>query len=105
MRINSIIILLLLVFGSCTKDPNHSVRFENQFSMKLYNVKIGKASYGTVVPKTITDYKPIDEGNFSISGTTDTIVVLTGSGTVSGKGTHKWTAKLNDFGSLEFKED
>jgi hypothetical protein len=97
-------IALLVTFTGCLKEK-HSVRFENNFSQRIDNVVIGNASFGSVNPGVTTEYKPINTGNFTISGTGANGGQLSGSGTISGKGTHKWTVTLSSSGGVSIAED
>ena len=97
-------IALLVTFTSCLKEK-HSVRFENNFSQRIDNLTIGNASFGSVNPGATTEYKPINTGNFSISGVSANGGQLSGTGTISGKGTHKWTVTLSSSGGISIAED
>lgn len=94
---------LLLLLSGCFK-PDHSVRFSNKFSLEMTNVTIGNASIGTVAPGETSAYKSISTGNFNISGQSAT-GHLEGSGTISGKGKHKWTVTLGADGKITMQED
>jgi hypothetical protein len=96
--------ILMLAFMSCMKE-DHQVRLTNNFSRTINNVHIGTASLGSVGPGQTSGYQPIQTGNFSISGQTDNGQNLSGSGTISGKGKHKWTVTLSASGSVSMAED
>ncbi|MCK4664477.1 MAG: hypothetical protein KAT68_16530 [Bacteroidales bacterium] len=68
-------------------------------------MKIGSVSYSDVNSGSTADYKPIDEGTHSLSGTTSSGRNLTGTVSLTGKGTHKWTLKILPSGGAEIKED
>lgn len=95
---------LLLPFTACVKE-NHQVRFRNYFRETITNVVIGSANIGTVPAGSTSGYKSINTGNFSISGQTQNSGPLTGSGTLSGKGKHKWTVTLSAQGTIAISED
>ncbi len=98
------LLVVALLLTSCSK-ANHSIRIKNSYSSAFSNVSVGGTSYGSISVGGTTSYKPIDEGNFSLSGTTVGGQPLTGSGSVSGKGTHKWTLTITSGGSVSFAED
>ena len=99
------VIIFIAIFNSCLKAPNHSMRIKNLYSVAMKDVNINSTSYGSILSGATTDYKPIDEGNFTVSGSTVNGQILTGSGTVSGNGTHKWTTVINSSGSLTLTSD
>ncbi|HYC28327.1 MAG TPA: hypothetical protein VEB42_05910 [Chitinophagaceae bacterium] len=92
-----------LLLASCKED--HSVRFRNSFSQGLTNVSVGPAYFATVKAGQTTEYKAIETGNFEIKGKTDNGQVLSGSGSISGKGKHKWTVILSAAGTVSMSED
>ena len=95
-----------LIFTSCSFDPNHTIRVKNLYSEPFSNVSINSTSYGKVDVGSTTDYKSVDEGSFTLSGTTVTSKTsLSGSGTVTGKGTHKWTLVITSSGGVTISED
>lgn len=93
------------LFLSCSKDPDHSIRIKNSFPVSMSEVKINSTSYGRVATGSTSGYKPVDEGSFTISGSTETGLPLSGSGSVKGKGTHKWTVLISSAGSISISED
>ena len=97
------IVFILLSFFSCLKE-NHSVRLRNNYSEQINGVTVGNAALGNIPAGSTSEYKAIHTGNFSISGVTVSGKPLNGSGTISGKGTHKWTITLNAYG-LTIVED
>jgi hypothetical protein len=99
-----LVALLTLLLTSCMKE-DHQVRFRNNYPLAIHNVRIGQATFGTVNANSASGYKAIHTGDFSISGVADNGAPLTGSGTLSGKGKHKWTVTLNSAGSISMKED
>ena len=100
----SLLIAALLVLTCCVKE-NHTVRFRNSFNKTINNVVAGTAQLGTVKPGNTSEYKAIETGNFSISGSTDSGEKLSGSGSLSGKGKHKWTITLSSAGTISMSED
>lgn len=106
----NLIILCLLLFSmglmsSCSKDPSHSIRFNNNYIETINDVKVNSTSYGNIDKGATTDYKPVDEGNFTLSGTTASGQPWTGGGTVNGAGKHKWTITIRDNGGINLAED
>jgi len=99
------VIVFIAIFNSCLKTPNHSMRIKNLYSIAMTNVSINSTSYGSILSGATTDYKPIDEGNFTVSGATVNGQTLTGSGTVTGNGTHKWTTTITSSGTLSLTLD
>jgi len=95
---------ILFLLTSCLKD-NHSIRLKNDYPSQINKVVIGNAQIGDVASGTTSDYQPINTGNFSISGTTNSGQSLSGSGSVSGKGRHKWTITVSGGGQISFTED
>ena len=100
-----LILMAVVLLAGCSLEPNHSIRVKNQYAEAINNVMIGSVSYGTVGSGSTTNYKPVDEGTHNISGTTISGNPLTGSLSVSGKGTHKWTMTITSSGVVEIKED
>lgn len=93
------------VLISCSKTPNHSIRIENSYAAAMSDVKINSTSYGQIASGSKTGYKPVNEGTFSVSGSTVNGQALTGSGSVSGNGTHKWTMTITSTGTVTLKND
>jgi hypothetical protein len=96
--------IFFLFFTSCFKE-DHRIRFQNNFSLKINDVNAGNANLGSVNSGETTDYASIATGNFNITGTATNGNKLQGSGSVSGKGKHKWTIKLSSTGGLSISED
>lgn len=96
--------LSALFFTGCFK-ADHSVRIKNAYAEPFTNVSIDETSYGAISVGGTTDYKPLDEGDFSISGSTSSGKQLTGSGNVKGKGKHKWTITITAAGGVTINED
>ena len=105
--INLILVILFtgILLSGCDLDPNHSVRINNQYPEDIYNMQIGEVSYGHVVSGDLTGYKPMEEGTHALSGTTASSMTITGTVSISGKGTHKWTMKITSSGGFEIRED
>jgi hypothetical protein len=95
---------LILLFTACIKE-NHTVRFTNNYHLTINSVHIGTAFIGTVDPGQTSQYVKINAGNFQITGTSSNGGALMGSGTISGKGKHKWTVALNSAGTVSMMED
>lgn len=96
--------LLIVFFTSCLKE-NHSVRLQNNYAYQVNNFVAGTASIGNVAAGSTSEYKSISTGNFNISGTTTNNQSISGSGSITGKGTHKWTITLSSAGQVTIKED
>ena len=99
-----LIAALIIVFSACTK-ATHSIRITNNYTQAMTEVKINETSYGAVAINATTDYKPIDEGEFTITGTGSSGFILSGSGEVTGNGKHKWTLTIGSDGKLVKSED
>ena len=94
----------VLFFTSCLK-ADHSLRVKNSYSQPFTNVTVDGTSYGPISVGGTTDYKPLEEGDFTISGTTTTGSQLSGSGKVTGKGKHKWTMTITAAGGVSIVKD
>jgi len=101
------ILLLTLSFFiiGCTKEPAHSIRIRNGYQESMGDVRINSKSYGQVNTGSTTAYKPVEEGDFTLSGSFVTGKQLSGSGSVQGQGTHKWTLTITSAGGVAFAED
>jgi len=99
------ILLIGLLITGCELKPDHSIRVKNEYPETIDNLMVGTVSYGDVDSGTTTDYKPVDEGSHTLSGTTTSGLPLTGSASVTGRGSHKWTMTILSSGGLEIKED
>ncbi len=97
-------LLLSLVFFGCTPDSNHLIRVRNQLSESI-TLRIGSVNYGSVNSGSTTDYKSVGEGSHTISGNSESGNQLSGSLSVSGEGTHKWTFTILSDGGSNFVED
>ena len=86
------IIALALVSTSCKKPAEHSIRINNESSLPFQTIKIeGSAvTFTDVKANSVTEYKAIPEGTYSLSGD------LPSKGTfeISGTGVHKWSVKI-----------
>ena len=91
--------------NGCELDPDHTIRVKNEYFTGINNLKIGSTSYGTVSAGTTSGYKSVDEGSHAVTGTTALGQSLTGTVSISGNGTHKWTMKITSSGNLEISED
>ncbi len=100
----SLLITSIIFLSSCLKE-NHSIRLKNNYPESINNVVAGTAKIGNVASGATSEYKPIDTGNFSISGTSSSGQTLSGSGSISGKGTHKWTMTLSSAGQISLVAD
>src|SRR5687768_1037470 len=70
---------------SCTKHE-HQIRFTNNYTETIRDIKVGDVSLNDVSPGSSSEYKVIPEGDFKITGQAAN-GFLEGSGSVSGKGT------------------
>ncbi len=95
--------IILFLFISCEK-PEHKIRFKNDFTQVITSIAVGDATYGTVPIGSITEYKSIDKGKFSIDGRTASGIIA-GSSKVRGRGKHNWTVTLDASSKLSLKED
>ena len=93
-----------ILLTSCTKS-DHSVRAKKLFTEPFTNISVNSASFGRVEAGATTTYRQIEEGSFTLSGTTQSGRPLTGSGKISGKGTHKWTITIATTGVASIAED
>lgn len=103
------VVIAMLAIGftltSCSLDPSFSIRVKNEFAETVNNVMVGSVNFGDVNSGSTTVYKPVDEGTHDLSGTTANSGDLTGSVSISGKGTHKWTLTITSSGGVEIEED
>jgi hypothetical protein len=97
------ITLALFFFASCTK-PDHKIRFKNNFTQVVTSIAIGDATYTNIQIGTVTEYKSIDKGPFSVDGRTSS-GIISGSGKIYGRGKHNWTVTLDASSKLGLKED
>ncbi|MBN8216367.1 MAG: hypothetical protein J0L75_06970 [Spirochaetes bacterium] len=81
------------------------MRMKSTYPATVYNVKIGTVDFGTVLQNSTSDYKQIEAGSHKITGNTSAGQQLTGTLSVSGKGTHKFTVNLSSAGELSVSED
>jgi hypothetical protein len=100
-----LILLIGFIFNSCEIDPNHSIRIKNEYPATINNLKIGSVSYGSVANGATTEYKPVEDGSHSISGSINSSKTITGTVSVKGTGTHKWTVKITTSGGAVINED
>lgn len=98
-------LIFVFLFTGCLLDPDHSIRVKNDYNESINTLHIGSLDFGTVASGITTEYKPIDEGTFTISGSTLSGQQLSGSVSISGKGKHKWTMTITGAGILEIRED
>lgn len=96
--------LFAILLASCGKE-NHTIRFRNNYSQQINHVQVGSATIGDVQAGSTSDYHAINTGNFTISGTSTSGQALYGSGSISGKGKHKWTVTLTSAGLISMAED
>jgi hypothetical protein len=99
------IIFIALLVSNCQVSPMHSIRIQNSFAEDMSAVNISSVAYGRVNSGAITDYKPANEGSLTISGSTVSGRPLSGSGSINGKGVHKWTITITSAGGVGIIED
>ena len=99
------IVFFIILFTSCLKKPNHTIRIQNHYIVAISDIKINTTSYGRIEKDGITKYIHVEEGDFLIKGTMDNGSPLLGRGYVTGKGDHKWTLTLCHNGKLTFSDD
>jgi len=99
------ILLAIMLLTNCKKAPNHSIRVKNSYFESMTDVKVNSTDYGSIAVGVVTEYKPVNAGSFSMSGSSASGLPLTGSGSVTGNGTHKWTATIAYSGALSLAED
>lgn len=100
-----VIAVSITLFTSCLSKPDHSIRIKNSYTQAMSDVKINSTSFGKIEIGATTDYKPVDDGDFTVTGTTVSGYPLNGTGSVSGKGKHKWTMTIGSDGKLDIAED
>ena len=101
---SALIFSVIFIFNSCVKE-HHFIRFRNNYNEQFNNITIGTANIGSVAPGATSDYKSINSGNSSIYGSSASGKSLTGSGSISGQGTHSWTMTLDRFGKISCIEE
>lgn len=101
-----IIVTVLTIFSitttSCKKEPEHYIRFKNEYFEKLNVVKLDEVSFGPIEHGVTTDYKFVYAGTFPI--TIETKSGLKGQGTVTLKdgapGRNNWLVIVNSKGQV-----
>ena len=105
-RLLVIFLMGFALFGcSILSEPNFSIRITNNYSETVNNVMVGTVSFGSISPSTTTSYRSIEAGDHTLSGTTPSGGNLSGTVTLSGNGTHKWTMTITSSGSLSLSLD
>ena len=95
----------VLFLIACIKE-NHSVRVKNNLAADVNSVKFGTATVGFVASGQTSGYVHIDTGtNLSCTVNKAAGGSITGTGKISGKGTHKWTIYISINGALTIQED
>lgn len=102
---NKLFFLLSIIFLciSCAK-PEHKIRVRNDYSEEILSLAVGDAIFDKTKTGTITVYKQIEKGKFSIDGKTATSII-TGTGKVRGRGKHFWTLTFSQSGKITINED
>ena len=100
------IFIVMILLLACKKDSSHSIRIKNTYHEALNDVKINSTNYGKIDIGGITDYKPVSEGNYTITCSDDKGALLkSGTGRIIGSGTHKWTLTIEFNGTTTLVED
>ncbi len=102
-----VVLVLGILLNACSKstDPDHSIRIKNEYAETINNLKVGPANYGNVISGSLTGYIHVNEGANIVSGSTSLGVVISGTVSVSGKGTHRWTLTIQSTGNVVINED
>lgn len=95
---------VIFTVSSCLKEK-HQIRFKNDYAVTIINAGAGTARFGAVPVNKSSDYQSINTGTFTIYGSTSSGQLITGSGTVSGKGSHKWTLTIDAAGQVGITKD
>ncbi|MFO7868928.1 MAG: hypothetical protein R6U95_06495 [Bacteroidales bacterium] len=74
----------LFVLVSCTEEPDHSLRVQNDTQKDVY-VKIGDVLNDTIKAGERTTYYSIEEGMYQMTGNYKADIKI------GGDGVHKWT--------------
>ncbi len=104
MKCLTAFVLTIIFFATtaCKKDPEHYVRFKNEYTEKLTVVKLDEVSFGPMEQGVTTDYKFVYPGTFPI--TIETKSGLKGQGTVTLKdgapGRNNWLVIVNSKGQV-----
>ncbi len=88
---------------SCKKIAEHSIRVKNDSSKDYSSITIGPITFSNVKAASVTEYRSIPEGAYSLSGD-----VTTGEFDISGNGKHKWSIVIsngNPQNTIDLKED
>ena len=64
-----VLVITSFLFTSCLKTE-HTVRVKNSYIEAFTDVSVRGTSYGRIESGSTTSYKPIEEGSFTISGST-----------------------------------
>ena len=100
----SLFLFSTILFTSCLKTE-HYIRIQNLYTEAFSEVSVNGSSYGRIESGQTSTYRQIDEGNISISGTTMSGRILSGSGSITGKGTHNWTITISSTGTVGISEN
>lgn len=90
---------------SCTPESDHSIRIKNDYAPGIRDFMIGTVSYGNIEAHSITGYKPVEAGSHKISGDAVNGNKLSGTVTIRGKGSYKWTITIPESGNLAINRD
>lgn len=86
----TVILIVIVLFTSCKKDPNHSMYILNQHTELITNVWLGKVWFENIPPGGFTTTKKIDEGDFTLQVVMSNQQKISQTVSIKGEGTHKW---------------
>ncbi len=98
------IITSLIVFTAC-KKKEHMIRFKNEYSVAISNIKINGTDHGTVSPGSSSNYLPVKVGALTISGNSSNGGTLSGKGSIAGSVGVKWSVILKPNGEVTLTKD
>ncbi len=100
--IATVLTIFFITTTACKKEPEHYIRFKNEYFERLNIVKLDEVSFGPIEHGVTTDYKFVYPGTFPI--TLETKSGLKGQGTVTLKdgapGRNNWLVVVNSKGQI-----
>ena len=98
-----VITATVLLATSCKKPAVHSIRVNNSSSLAFQSIKVEGSAvvFADVKANSVSEYKSIPEGSYSLSGDLN----INGTFDISGTGTHKWSIKIVKSGEISVVED
>lgn len=98
----TVLTIFFITTTACKKEPEHYIRFKNEYFERLNVVKLDEVSFGPIEHGVTTDYKFVYAGTFPI--TIETKSGLKGQGTVTLKegapGRNNWLVIVNSKGQV-----